>query len=72
VERLAQEAGLPMPAFSEADVKREELRASLYDVMEIAAKFFEAELQAARGSKAGTCRPALTPAIQKFALVMAG
>jgi DNA primase len=41
-----------MPQVSEADVKREEQRASLYDIMELAAKFFEAELQAARGSRA--------------------
>ena len=52
VERLAMEAGLALPQVSEADVKREEVRASLYDVMEIAAKFFEAELQSARGAKA--------------------
>jgi len=52
VERLAAEAGLPMPAISEDDVRREEVRASLYDVMEIAAKFFEAELQSARGARA--------------------
>jgi DNA primase len=52
VERLAGEAGLPMPHVSDADQRREEQRASLYDVMEIAAKFFEAELQSARGAKA--------------------
>ncbi len=52
VERLAQEAGLPMPVVSEADSRREEQRASLYDIMEITAKFFEAELQSARGSRA--------------------
>lgn len=52
VERLAAEAGLPLPQMSEADQRREEQRASLYDVMEIAAKFFEAELQAARGARA--------------------
>ncbi len=52
IERLAGEAGLAMPLVSEADVKREEQRASLYDIMEIAAKFFEGELQAARGSRA--------------------
>ena len=52
VERLASEAGLPMPQLSEADVKREEQRASLYDVMEIAAAFFETELQSAKGAKA--------------------
>lgn len=52
VERLAAEAGLAMPVVSADDVRREEVRASLYDVMEIATKFFEAELQAARGAKA--------------------
>ena len=52
VERLAQEAGLPMPQVSEADVQREEQRASLYDIMEISAKFFEVELQSGRGAKA--------------------
>ena len=67
VERLAGEAGLSMPAFSEDDVRREEVRASLYDVMEIATKFFEAELQSARGAKARgyLSDRQLTPAIQK-------
>ena len=52
VKRLAMQAGLPMPQLSEVEVKSEETRASLYDVMEIAAKFFETELQSARGSRA--------------------
>ena len=67
VERLAQEAGLPMPVVSEADREREVQRASLYDVMELAAKFFEAELQAARGSRARgyLADRQLPPAIQK-------
>lgn len=67
VERLASEAGLAMPQFSEADARREEVRASLYDVMEIAAQFFEAELQAARGAKARgyLADRGLSPAIQK-------
>ena len=67
VERLASEAGLPMPQMSEADKHREEQRASLYDVMEIAAKFFEAELQAARGSRARgyLADRQLVPAVQK-------
>jgi len=52
VEQLAMAAGLPMPVVSEAEVRREEVRASLYDIMEIAAKFFEAELQSARGARA--------------------
>ena len=52
VEQLAQEAGIAIPVFSADEVEREKVRASLYDVMEIAAKFFQAELQSARGAKA--------------------
>jgi DNA primase len=52
VEQLAQEAGLPMPKLTEEDFKREEQRASLYDVMELAAKFFEERLQSASGARA--------------------
>jgi DNA primase len=52
VERLAQEAGLPMPHVSQADELREQTRASLFDVMEMATVFFEAQLQAARGAGA--------------------
>ena len=52
VEQLAQEAGIAMPEFSLEDARREESRASLYDVMELAAKFFQAELQTAKGAKA--------------------
>lgn len=67
VERLAEEAGLPMPVMSEAQQQREEQRASLYDVMELAAKFFEAELQSPRGSRARgyLADRQLSPAIQK-------
>ncbi len=52
VEQLAGEAGLSMPEFSPEDAKREEVRASLYDVMDLAAAFFQKELQTARGAKA--------------------
>ena len=52
VEQLASEAGIPMPVLTEDEVRREETRASLYDIMEIAANFFRAELQSARGAKA--------------------
>ncbi|MFN0190904.1 MAG: DNA primase [Aestuariivirga sp.] len=52
VEQLAMEAGLPMPKLSEEDVAREEARTGLYDIMEMAAAFFEAELQSPRGAKA--------------------
>jgi len=52
VEQLAGEAGLPMPARDREEEKREEQRASLADVLELAAAFFEARLQAAIGAKA--------------------
>jgi DNA primase len=52
VEQLAMEAGLPVPKLSEEDVAREEARTGLYDIMEMAAAFFEAELQTPRGAKA--------------------
>ncbi len=52
VEQLAGEAGLPMPARDRESEKREEARASLYDVMEIAATFFEQSLQSADGAAA--------------------
>jgi DNA primase len=52
VERLAEEAGLAMPKQEPADEAREARRASLYDVVEMAAGFFEAQLQSARGAKA--------------------
>lgn len=67
VEQLAGEAGLPMPVMSEAEAKREETRASLYDVMEMAAKLFQAELQSAQGAKARgyLSDRDISPAIQK-------
>jgi DNA primase len=52
VAQLAGEAGLPMPEYSQADAEREEQRSSLYEIMDFAQKFFEAELQTARGAKA--------------------
>ena len=52
VERLASMAGMQLPKFSAEDVAREEKRKTLHDVMELAAKFFEATLQARAGAKA--------------------
>ena len=54
VERLAAEAGLPVPRSTPEDEAREERRASLYDVMELAAKYFETELRQAVGTSART------------------
>ncbi len=54
VEQLATQAGMALPAREERDEEREKSRRSLYDVMELAAVFFESELQSSRGSKART------------------
>ena len=52
VERLAGQAGVPMPARDEKAEKREEARRSLYDVMELATKYFEAALSHNIGARA--------------------
>jgi DNA primase len=52
VERLASMAGVPLPQVSEEEEAREEKRKTLYDVMELAAKFFEAQLASRVGAKA--------------------
>lgn len=52
VERLADEAGLAMPAVDPQMVEREKKKASLFDVMELAARFFQDQLQTADGAKA--------------------
>jgi DNA primase len=52
VERLAQMAGMALPKVSHEDQQRDERRKTLHDVMEIAAKFFEATLASRAGAKA--------------------
>ncbi len=52
VERLAGLAGVPMPVVSREEERREEKRRSLHDVMELAAKFFEATLAGRAGARA--------------------
>ncbi len=52
VERIAAMAGVSMPAQDEASLAREKERASLAEVMELAARFFEQRLQGADGAKA--------------------
>lgn len=52
VELLAGQAGLSMPIMNPQEQKREEARASLFDVMELATKYFEDQLQTANGAKA--------------------
>lgn len=52
VERLAEEAGLPIPKLTPAEAERTQARASLHELMERACAFFEAELQSPRGAEA--------------------
>src|SRR5499425_1517510 len=52
VERLALEAGMPLPKVSHEEEAREEKRRSLADIMALAAQFFEATLAARTGAKA--------------------
>src|SRR3954469_24792930 len=52
VERLAQQAGLPLPKGRAGSQERERRRAALNEVLELAAKFFEEQLQARDGAKA--------------------
>lgn len=52
VERLAGMAGLPVPKESKEAEAREERRKTLYDVLELAAKFFGTTLASRAGAKA--------------------
>jgi DNA primase len=52
VERLAQLAGVALPKVSHEDEQRDARRKTLHDVMELAAKFFEATLAGRTGAKA--------------------
>jgi DNA primase len=52
VERLAQLAGVPLPKVSHEDEQRSARAKTLHDVMELAAKFFEATLASRAGAKA--------------------
>ena len=52
VERLAGIAGIAMPKVSREDEAREQRRRTLHEVIEFAAKFFEAALAARDGAKA--------------------
>ena len=52
VERLAQDAGLQLPARTPESDRQEQRRAGLHEVVKWAAAFFEAELRGARGGKA--------------------
>jgi DNA primase len=52
VERLAAMAGLPLPAATPDAARHEQRRKTLYDVMELAAKFFADTLASRNGAKA--------------------
>ena len=52
VERLAAQAGLPLPKVSHEDEAREQRQRTLYDVLELAARFFQTSLASAKGAKA--------------------
>lgn len=52
VQQIADLAGVPMPAYSPEEARRDEQKASLIDVMEMATQFFEEQLQGAAGAKA--------------------
>src|SRR5262249_9063879 len=52
VERLAEEAGLPLPKLLPQAVQREDERARLYAVMDASMGFFAAQLAASTGLKA--------------------
>src|SRR3954465_8962001 len=52
VEQLAQQAGMPLPKVTPEAEAQEHKRKTLYDVMELAAKFFETTLASRLGAKA--------------------
>jgi DNA primase len=66
VERLAQDAGLPLPRTTPEAEAQEKQRASLHEVLEAAAVFFVATLASGAGSKARDYLAGrrLTPALQ--------
>jgi DNA primase len=52
VEKLAGEAGVELPRWSGEDEAREQKKKTLYDVVELAAKFYEAQLFEPAGKQA--------------------
>jgi DNA primase len=52
VERLAAMAGLPLPRNSREDEQREQRQKSLFEVMELAARYFEQNLASRSGAQA--------------------
>src|ERR1700688_2204514 len=66
VERLASMAGAPLPAVTPDAARHQERRKTLYDVMELAAKFFADTLASRHGAKARGYLGdrAISPAVQ--------
>ena len=66
VERLAAMAGVPLPAATPDAARHEQRRKTLYDVMELAAKFFADTLASRHGAKARGYLGdrAISPAVQ--------
>jgi DNA primase len=56
VERLASEAGIPLPAVDPQTVAEEKKRQGLGDWLDLAAKWFEGELRPGPISSGGVCR----------------
>jgi DNA primase len=52
VEKLAAEAGVELPKWSPDDEAREQKRKSLYEIVELAAQFYETRLREPDGAKA--------------------
>lgn len=71
VARLAEEAGLPMPATRPEDTQRARRQASLYEVVEQAARWFQAQFATAQGRAAREYlakRCVATETIERFRL----
>ena len=71
VERLAAQAGVPLPVMTREAQAHEEHRKTLHDIVELAAKFFEANLASRAGARGRgyLADRGLTPATQlKFRL----
>ncbi len=71
VERLAQIAGIPLPAYSPEAEAREERRKTLHDIVELAAAFFQSTLASRHGARGRgyLADRGITPATQlKFRL----
>ena len=52
VQKLAGEAGVELPAWTPEDEAREQKKKSLYDIVEAACAFYEAQLRASAGNEA--------------------